>query len=71
MTSDEEILDGLFEKAATAAKKSLTQIETAQGRDFTGDELAFILKKLNTDISTQLEILQFFHSKFKTSVKPS
>lgn len=71
MTSDEEILDGLFEKAAAAAKTSISEIERAEGRDFTDDELPLILKKLSKDIRTQLEILQVLRRMIKTGVKPS
>jgi hypothetical protein len=71
MASDEEILDGLFKKAATAAKTSISEIERAAGRDFTSDELTLILKKLSTDIRTQLEILQSLRSKIKPGVEPS
>jgi hypothetical protein len=71
MASDEEILDGLFEKAAASAKDSISDIDRAMGNNFTGDELPLILKKLSIDIRTQLEILQRFRSKIKTGVKPS
>ena len=63
MTSDEEVLDGLFKKAATSARKSVSEIDRATNNNFIDDELPLILKKLSTDISTQLEILQFFRSK--------
>jgi hypothetical protein len=71
MTSDEEILDGLFEKAAASAKKSISEIDRATEDKFANDGLRFILTKLSTDIGTQLEILQSFRSKIKARVEPS
>jgi hypothetical protein len=71
MASDEEILDGLFEKAAASARKSIAEIDRATEDNFTNNGLRLVLTKLSTDISTQLEILQSFRSVIKASVKPS
>jgi hypothetical protein len=70
MTSDEEILDGLFEKAAASAKKSVPEIDRAMEDNFVNNGLGRVLKKLSADISTQLEILQTIRRMIKAGVKP-